>query len=74
MNIVTTLSTPDMKRLATAVGAELGLVDNNDEPRDANPAEIKKLIGFFVKELVAKIEGNKAAKNARDNVGEIDPT
>lgn len=73
-NIVTTLSTPDMKRLATAIGEVLGLVDEDEEPRDANPAEVKKHVGQFVTELVGRVERGKAAKNAQEEIEDIEPT
>ncbi len=66
-------TTAQANRIAKAFGKVLGLVDGDENPRNATAAEIKAHTIQFLKDTVKRVEQNDAAETAREAVDEIDP-
>jgi len=62
------------QRIAQAYGAKLGLTDDDDNPRAATAAEVKKDIIATLKHTVYKYERTTAVHDAESKMTKIEPS
>ena len=73
-DLTITIPDPAVPRVRAAFGKALGLVDGNDDPRDATTEEVRQAIIQFLEDTVTRIDRNVASTAAADAVAGVGAT